>query len=161
MPRSQASSTRLNIEIPVNSKRARKVTKTLEHEFIRGRVHNKRLKKRHLRSEMQTYPVPGKIAIIEDRTRIQQYLDESYEHELHMVKTRQITKMEKMKTQNMKIQAHDSPVKSIVNFSKWQLTTPEKSVLNKVLNFATTIERIPYLDLIAPIDDAALKISKA
>ena len=42
-----------------------------------------------------------------------------------------------------------------------QLTTPEKLVLNKGLNFATTIKRIPYLDIIASIEDAALKIPKA
>ena len=34
-------------------------------------------------------------------------------------------------------------------------------MLNNGLNFATTIKRIPYLDLIAPIEDAALKIPKA
>ena len=34
-------------------------------------------------------------------------------------------------------------------------------MLNKGLNFATTIKRIPYLDLIAPIENAALKIPKA
>ena len=56
----------------------------------------------------------------------------------------------------MKIQGQYSPVKAIVN--KWQLITPEKSVLNKGLNFATTIKRILYLDFIAPIKDAALKI---
>ena len=33
-------------------------------------------------------------------------------------------------------------------------------MLNKGLNFATTIKRIPYLDLIASIEDAALKIPK-
>ena len=52
-------------------------------------------------------------------------------------------------------------MKAIVNISKRQLTTHEKSVLNKGLNFATTIKRIPYLDLIASIEDAALKIPKA
>ena len=57
--------------------------------------------------------------------------------------------------------AYYSPVKAIVNISKRQLTTPEKSVLNKGLNFATTIKQIPYWDLIAPIEDAALKIHKA
>ena len=57
-----------------------------------------------------------------------------------MVKTHQITKLEKMKTQNMNIQDHYSPVKG--------------------LNFATTIKWIPYLDLIASIEDAALKIPK-
>ena len=61
----------------------------------------------------------------------------------------------------MKIQSHYSPVEAIVNISKRQLTTPKKSVLNKGLNFATTIKRIPYLDLIVPINDAALKIPKA
>ena len=61
----------------------------------------------------------------------------------------------------LKIQSHYSPVEAIVSISKRQLTTPEKSVLNKGLNFATTIKRIPYLDLIAPIEDAALKIPKA
>ena len=78
-----------------------------------------------------------------------------------MVKARQITKLEKMKTTNMKIQSYYSPVEAIVNISKRQLTTPEKSALNKGLNFATTIKRIPYLDLIAPIEDTALKIPKA
>ena len=78
-----------------------------------------------------------------------------------MVKARQITKLEKMKTIKLKIQSHYSPVEAIVNISKRQLTTLEKSVLNKGLNFATTIKRIPYLDLIAPIKDAALKIFKA
>ena len=34
-------------------------------------------------------------------------------------------------------------------------------MLNKGLNFATTIKRIPDLDLIASIEDAALKIPKA
>ena len=96
--------------------------------------------------------------MIDDRTRIQQYLDKSYEQESHVVKAREITKMEKMKTTNMKIQSHYSLLEAIVNISKRQLTTPEKSVLNKGLNFATTIKRISYLDLIAPIEDAALKI---
>ena len=56
---------------------------------------------------------------------------------------------------------HYSTVKTIVNISKQELTTSEKSVLNKGLNIATTIKLIPYLDLIAPIEDAALKIPKA
>ena len=34
-------------------------------------------------------------------------------------------------------------------------------MLNKGFNFATTIKRIPYLDLIAPIEDTALEIPKA
>ena len=78
-----------------------------------------------------------------------------------MVKARQITKLEKMKNTNTNIQSHYSPVEAIVNISKRQLTTPEKLVLNKGLNFVTTIKRIPYLDLIASIKDAALKIPKA
>ena len=55
-------------------------------------------------------------------------------------------------------------MEAIVKISKRQLTPgifivkpggsslryPEKSVLNKGLNFATTNKRIPYLDLIAP-----------
>ena len=64
--------------------------------------------------------------MIDDRTRIQQYLDKSYGQESHMVKVRQIKKLEDMKTSNMKIQSHYSPVEAIVNISKWQLTTPEK-----------------------------------
>ena len=77
-----------------------------------------------------------------------------------MVKARQITKLEKMKIINMKIQSHYSLVEAIVNISKRQLTTPEKSVQNKGLNFATTIKRILFLDLIVSIEDAALKIPK-
>ena len=53
-------------------------------------------------------------------------------------------------------------MKTLVNISKCQLTTPEKSVLNKDLNFTTTtIKQIPYFDLIALIENAALKIPKA
>ena len=84
-------------------------------------------------------------SMIDDRTRIQQYLDKSYEQEFQMVKARQITKLE-MKTTYTKIQSHYSPVEAIVNINKRQLTTPEKLVLNKGLNFATTIKLIPYLE---------------
>ena len=63
-----------------------------------------------------------------------------------------------MKTTNMKIKSHYSLVEAIINISKRLLTTTEKSVLNKGLNFASTIKWIPYLDLIAPIEDTALKI---
>ena len=48
-----------------------------------------------------------------------------------------------VKLEKIKIQAHYSPVKSIVNISKRQLTTSEKSLLNKGLNFTTTIKWIP------------------
>ena len=65
-----------------------------------------------------------------------------------------------VKTCSMKIQSHYLPVEAIVNRSKRQPTT-EKSVLNKGLNFATIIKRISYVDLIVPIEDAALKIPKA
>ena len=153
----------LTIKIPVHSRRARKVTKTLEQELIRDRIHNNRWKKHHLRLEISNKlpPFLERISMIDDRTRIQQYLDKSYEQVYHKVKARQITKLEKMKTPNMKIQSYYSPVEAIVNISKRQLTTPEKLVLNKGLNFVTTIKRIPYLDLIASIKDAALKIPKA
>ena len=67
--------------------------------------------------------------------------------------------MEKIKTEGMKDQAHYSSVKAI-NITKCQLTTSEKSVLNKGLNFVVTIKWIPYLDLIAPIEEAASKIPK-
>ena len=102
-----------------------------------------------------------RLSMIDDRTRIQQYVDKLYEQEFHMVKACQITKLEKIKTCNMKIQSHYSPVEAIVNISKRQLTTTEKSVLNKGLNNATTIKQIPYLDLIAPIKDTPLQIPKA
>ena len=59
------------------------------------------------------------------------------------------------------LQSHYSPVEAIVNISKRQLTTPEKSVVNKGLNFTTTIKQILYSDLIASLEDAALKIPKA
>ena len=78
-----------------------------------------------------------------------------------MVKARQITKLEKITTINTKIQSHYSPVEAIVNINKRQLTTPEKLGLNKGLNFVTTIKRILYLDLIASIEDVALKLPKA
>ena len=52
-------------------------------------------------------------------------------------------------------------MEAIVNISKRQLTTSKKLVLNQGLNFATNIKRIPYLHLIAPIEDAALNIPKA
>ena len=55
------------------------------------------------------------------------------------------------------IEANYAAVKAIVSISKRQLTIPEKLVLNKGLNFATIIKRIPYLDLIALIEDTALE----
>ena len=78
-----------------------------------------------------------------------------------MVKACQITKLGKMKTCNLKIQAHYSAGEAVINTRKRQQAIPEKSVLNKGLNFATTITQIPHVDLIAQSEDAALEIPKA
>ena len=67
--------------------------------------------------------------------------------------------LKKMKTQDMKGQVHYAPLEAIVNISKRLLSTSEYSVLNKGLKFSTTINRIPNLDLIVPIEEVALKIS--
>ena len=58
----------LTSKIPVNSRRVWKVTKRLEHE-----IHNNRWKKPQLRSEISCKLTLflERIAIIEDRTRIQ------------------------------------------------------------------------------------------
>ena len=110
----------LAIKIPVHSRRVWKVTKCLEQELIRDRIHNDRWKKHQARLEIsgKLTSFLEKISMMDDRTRIQQYLDKSYKQEFHMVKVRQNTKLEKMKITNMKIQSHYSPVKVIVNISK-------------------------------------------
>ena len=100
------------------------------------------------------------VSLTEDRTWIKQYLDKSYKQDFQEVKSHQIMKLEKIKAQSMKDQAHYSPVKIIININKHQLTTCEKTILNKSLNFATTIKWIPYLDLLAPIVKATFKNSK-
>ena len=51
--------------------------------------------------------------------------------------------------------------KSHCYISKRQLTTSEESVLTKGLSIAPTIKRIPFLDLIALIEEAAIKIPNA
>ena len=103
----------------VNSRRALKVSKILEHELVRDRIHNNRRKKHQRRSEISSNLTlfMGRISVIDHRTRIQQYLDKSYEQEFHMVMAREITKLEKIKSINMKIEAYYSPVEAIVNVS--------------------------------------------
>ena len=83
---------------PVNSRKARKVTKIIEQALIRDRIHKNRWKKHKLRSEISSKLIPflEKISMVDDRTRIQKYQDKSYEHEFHLVKVRQITKLERM-----------------------------------------------------------------
>ena len=44
------------------------------------------------------------------------------------------------------------PVAAVVNLSKRHLNQTEEAVLNKGLGFAVTNQRIPYLDLIAPLE---------
>ena len=48
----------------------------------------------------------------------------------------------------------------IVNIIKSQQNTPEETLLKKDLNFISAIKQISNLDLIAPIEEASLKISK-
>ena len=62
----------------------------------------------------------------------------------------QIIKLEKMKIQGMEAQAHYAPVKTIVNINKHQLSTSEKSVLNKGLNFANNHHVDPLLRFDSP-----------
>ena len=147
----------LTIKIPVHSRREQEVTKRLEQELIRDRIHNNRWKKHQLWLEILSKLTPflEKISIIDDKTRIQQYLDKSYEQEFHMVKARQITKLEKIKTTNMKIQSHYSPVEAIVNISKRQLkiSAKQRSQLHHY-HQANSLLR-------SNSEDAALKIPKA
>ena len=51
-------------------------------------------------------------------------------------------------------------MKAIVNISRRKLTTSEESERNKGLNFDTTINQIPYLNLIDPVEEVAMKIPK-
>ena len=88
-----------------------------------------------------------RISLIEDKIRIQQYLDNSYKKEFEEVKSRQINKLKKIKILGMKAQVHYTPMKAIVNISKHQLITSEESVLNKDLNFNTTIKISEFLHL--------------
>ncbi|XP_029653438.1 uncharacterized protein LOC115226568 [Octopus sinensis] len=81
--------------------------------------------------------------------------------EFEMVKTRQIKKFMKLKGQRMKTEVCDSPVKAVINVSSQHLGSSEEAVLNKGHNFATTIKRIPYLDIIASIEEITVKIPKA
>ena len=71
------------------------------------------------------------------------------------VKSCQMSKLEKMKTRGMQVQVCYAQVETFINISKCQLTTSEKSALNKSLNFTMTIKWIPYIDLINPIKEAA------
>ncbi|XP_029648363.1 uncharacterized protein LOC115222319 [Octopus sinensis] len=81
--------------------------------------------------------------------------------EYEMVKTRQIKKFMKLKGQRMKTEIRHPPVNAVINVSSQHLESFEEAILNKGLNFATTIKRIPYLDIIAPIEEIAINIPKA
>lgn len=48
-------------------------------------------------------------------------------------------------------------MKDVINVSNRHLEYSEEAVLNKFLNFATIIKRIPYLNIIAPIDAIVIK----
>ncbi|XP_029657212.1 uncharacterized protein LOC115231293 [Octopus sinensis] len=61
----------------------------------------------------------------------------------------------------MKTEVRHPPVKAVINVSIRHLESSEEAVLNKGLNFATTIKRIPYLYIIAPIEEIAIKMPKA
>lgn len=51
-------------------------------------------------------------------------------------------------------------VKAVLNLSKQQLINSEEAELNKDLKFTITIKWLPYLDVIDPIEEAALRIAK-
>ncbi|XP_036358521.1 uncharacterized protein LOC115210451 [Octopus sinensis] len=78
-----------------------------------------------------------------------------------MAKTRHIKKFMKLKGQRMKTEVRHPPVKAVINVSSRHLESFDEAVLKKGLNFATTIKRIPYLDIIAPIEETVVKIPKA
>ena len=56
-------------------------TRRLEQELVWDRIHNNRWKKNQLRLEISSKLTLflGRISMIDDRTRIQQYLDKSYD----------------------------------------------------------------------------------
>ena len=153
----------LTIKIPVNSRKAPRIIKWVGHELVWDRIQNIRWKKQQLCSEISCKLAPflERITLSDDRTRIQQYLDDAYNQEFQEVKSCQIKKLVKMKTTCYKRASPLPSSRCCCQCSKCQLTASEKTVLNKGLNFATTIKQIPYLDLIAPIEEAALNIPQA
>lgn len=52
-------------------------------------------------------------------------------------------------------------VRTVVNISDRYLDTTEESVQSKGFNFAKTIRRVSYLDIITPVEKVTLKIPKA
>ena len=64
----------------------------------------------------------------------------------------------KLKNQRNNITNQHPPVKAVVNLSSRQLSHSEETVLNKGLNFATTTNCIPYLDIITHVEELALRI---
>lgn len=66
-----------------------------------------------------------------------------------------------MKAKNVRLHVHHSLIRAIVDKSKHQQIPLEESVLNRGLNFATTIKQIPCLDMIAPVEKAILNKRKA
>ncbi|XP_029643909.1 uncharacterized protein LOC115218298 [Octopus sinensis] len=133
------------------------------HALVRERIHYNCWKKYQLNNEIKESlsSLFRKITRDDDRKRIQQDLEKSYMKEFEMVKTRQIKKLMKLKGQRMKTEIRHPPVKAVINVSSRHLESSEEAVLNKGLKFATTIKRIPYLDIIVPIEEIAIKIPKA
>ena len=118
-----------NLKLPVNSRRSQRAAKRIGHELTWNRIHNNFRMRHQLRSEIlsQLAPFLERIFLIEDGTRIQKHLDNSYEKKFHAAKLHQIIKFEKAKPRGMEAQAHYEP--GIVNISKCQLTTAEESDL--------------------------------
>lgn len=77
------------------------------------------------------------------------------------LKSHHVQKLNRLIDQKVMHKVYHSLVKVVDKISQHQLSTYEESLINKSLSFATTINWVPYLDIISPIEEIESNIPQA
>ena len=154
----------LHINAPVSSRRAHKITEKAGHALVRERIQHNRWMKHQLQAEINNEKMALRdiISSEPDYDIIMDYLHQALLQELRLVKNRQRKKLEKI-TDRVVVPESDrpQPIQAVINVSTHQLGATEREVLNKGLNFATSSNHVPLLDIIAPIEEMTFDLPSA
>ena len=152
----------LQVKAPVNSKRAKLITERASRSMLRERIAFHRRNKQALQTSIAQLQssLRSRITSEEDQARVLNAVERSRTAEHRRMKNTHMRKLDRLCKAKSNSPSTTNPIKAVVNLSQRQLTPDEENVLNKGLNFATSIRHINHLDIIAPIEEAASRIGQ-
>ena len=148
----------LRLKTPSSSQRASRICKRASLALVREQIDHHRQQKRFTVMKINTLRQQLQSNLTaEEFERVESAVSRSNKEYNNQVKSRQIRKFNHLKHE-AKAEKRPPMEGVVINKSSRQLTDAETSLLSKGLNYAVRPKRIPLMDIVASIEDAAASV---